>query len=73
MGDYILYEIAFHHHLLIFRAAEKCCEHVGCFTNDPPFDDRPLPRCLKRIRPRMVMYNREVWERGEEITRSSVP
>ena len=55
------------------RGKERCCDHVGCFTNDYPFDSLPLPQCEDKIQASMRLYTRSNPKVGQVVTRTTIP
>ena len=50
-----------------------CCPGLGCFNNQPPFDDLPLPMCPDKIQPEFHLYTRLNFNERQYITRDKIP
>lgn len=56
------------------RAGSVCCPGLSfCFSDDLPFDDRPLPECAETQGIVMKVYTRNNPKEGQLITRNYVP
>jgi hypothetical protein len=55
------------------RSAQICCNNIGCFTDDPPFDGQPLPQCIETMNPVYTMYTRSNRNVGQVFSHTSVP
>ena len=62
------------------RAEEKCCydtaevpPEVGCYNDDYPFDNMPLPNCPAEIEVSMRVFTRDNPNEGQIITRTTIP
>jgi pimeloyl-ACP methyl ester carboxylesterase len=55
------------------RSAEVCCDYVGCFTDDAPFDDIALPMCIEEMTPHYYMYTQSNTATAEEFDHTTVP
>jgi len=56
-------------------ANEICCDDgIGCFNDDPPFDNMPLPKCSSNIGLNIRVYTRSQHEmkNGEIMTRYKI-
>ena len=63
-----------------FRGGEVCCydtdivpPEIGCYNDDYPFDNMPLPDCLDDIQPVLRLYTRENPEDGLVVTKTTIP
>ena len=59
---------------------EKCCydtaevpPEVGCYNDDYPFDNMPLPNCQEHLAISMRLYTRDNPEEGQVITPTTIP
>jgi len=57
--------------LTLSSGAEICCPHIGCFTDQSPWDHVPVPQCSDTISVQITMFNRGDSYYGEEVTRNS--
>jgi len=57
----------------ISGAAEICCGNIGCFNNNAPFNNMPLPTCASNCGLRYLMYTRSNRNSGQAVTDTSVP
>ena len=64
----------------VARAEEKCCydtsevpPEVGCYNDDFPFDNMPLPNCPEHIQVSMRMYTRDNLQEGQVVTKTTIP
>ena len=56
-----------------YRADEITCNNTGTFTDDPPWDNMPLPNCEDTIDLSYVMYTRANPDEGQTLDRDTVP
>lgn len=54
-------------------AAEICCGNLGCFNDNPPFDQMPLPDCADQFNLQYTMYTRSNRNNGETVDDNTVP
>jgi len=66
--------------LTLAIGAEICCydtnevpSEVGCYNNEYPFHNMPLPDCQDKIQVSMRVYTRKNPDTGAVITRTTVP
>ncbi len=50
-----------------------CCEDVGCFSDEPPYDHYRLPWCPEQIPTSHTLYSREGAHGGEDFGVNSIP
>jgi len=55
------------------RAAERCCAPYGCFNDNPPFHQMPLPTCPQNCRIGMLMFTRSNRNNGQVVSDTVVP
>ena len=58
--------------MCLFRAGEICCEDIGCFTDDPPYDHYRLPRCPDDLPTSFELFTRDNND-GEDFKRNEIP
>ncbi len=57
-----------------FRADEITCNNTGTFTDDPPWNNMPLPNCEHQIEGlHYRMYTRANPDEGQTLDRDTVP
>jgi len=55
-------------------AAERCCSTTGCFNDNVPFNNMPLPTCPENMSPlTYTMYTRTTRNTGQAVTETVVP
>jgi len=57
----------------VSQAAEICCGATGCFNNNAPFNNLPLPTCPPGCSLRYLMYTRSNRNTGQVVSDTSVP
>jgi len=57
------------------KAYNKCCDGLGCFKPDPPFEHHTEPQCPEEMQISTRVYTRDNKEedQGQAITRTTVP
>jgi pimeloyl-ACP methyl ester carboxylesterase len=57
------------------RAAERCCPPYGCFNDNPPFNNMPLPTCPQNCSPALsyLMFTRTNRNAGQTVSDTVVP
>ena len=46
---------------------------MGCYNDDYPFDNMPLPNCPEHIQVSMRMYTRDNLQEGQVVTKTTIP
>jgi pimeloyl-ACP methyl ester carboxylesterase len=59
--------------LQVARGAEICCGNLGCFNDNIPFNDMPLPDCASSFNLKYTMYTRSNRNSGQAVSDTVVP
>ncbi|CAD5114874.1 DgyrCDS3907 [Dimorphilus gyrociliatus] len=51
----------------------RCCDGLGCFTDEPPFEHLPAPWCPDRVHPQFLLYTRRNPDSAQAIERDYIP
>lgn len=62
--------VVFASFLQAIRCEEVCCDEIGCFSDDAPWDHVPVPQCSDVISVGLTMYSRADQDWGEQVTRA---
>ena len=58
---------------MYFRGGEICCNDIGCFTDDYPFDHYRLPRCPDDLPISYELFTEKNKDNGEDFNRNTIP
>lgn len=57
----------------LIRAAEVCCPGLACFSDNPPWNNIPLPECPEVMEVSQRVFTRGNPTVGQVITRNTIP